>query len=110
MRPLGPFWPKSSGGNPPAPKAKWAHLSQFWPPISTIPKMAKRTPGTTFGPLSTPGLWKPPEATSSGPERFALNSGEDLSFTNVLHTKGARHGAYMVSYTIMHQCFSVIQW
>ncbi|MBW0567896.1 hypothetical protein O181_107611 [Austropuccinia psidii MF-1] len=102
MGPFGPFLPKPNGakrgkgGNPPSPKAKWAHLSQFWPPISTIQKMDKSTPGTTFWPLSAPGLWKPPEATISGPERFPLNSGEDLSFTNVLHTKGSTDGAYMV--------------
>ncbi|MBW0491190.1 hypothetical protein O181_030905 [Austropuccinia psidii MF-1] len=52
--PLGPFWLNSNeakrgqGGDLPAPKARWTHLSQVWPPISTIPKMAKRTPGPKF--------------------------------------------------------------
>ncbi|MBW0471378.1 hypothetical protein O181_011093 [Austropuccinia psidii MF-1] len=108
VEPMGPFWPNSNeskrgqGGNPPAPKVRWvpnhklAHLSQFWPPISTFPKMAKRTPRTTFWPLSTPGLWQPPEATSSSPARFPLNSGEELPFTNVICAKGFRCGAYMV--------------
>ncbi|MBW0553772.1 hypothetical protein O181_093487 [Austropuccinia psidii MF-1] len=27
------------------PSHKWAHLSQIWPPISSVPQMAKRTPG-----------------------------------------------------------------
>ncbi|MBW0548440.1 hypothetical protein O181_088155 [Austropuccinia psidii MF-1] len=33
--------PKSKG----VPNHKWAHLSQYWPPISSVPKMVKRTPG-----------------------------------------------------------------
>ncbi|MBW0585382.1 hypothetical protein O181_125097 [Austropuccinia psidii MF-1] len=54
MGPLGPFWLNSNeakrgqGSDLPPPKARWAHLSQFWPPISTIPKMDKRTPGPKF--------------------------------------------------------------
>ncbi|MBW0489419.1 hypothetical protein O181_029134 [Austropuccinia psidii MF-1] len=50
MGPLGTFWPKSNeakrgqGGQPPTLKARWAHLSQFWPPISPVPQMVKRTP------------------------------------------------------------------
>ncbi|MBW0552867.1 hypothetical protein O181_092582 [Austropuccinia psidii MF-1] len=113
MGPLGPFWPKSNedkrglGGSPPAPKARWvpkhkcAHLSQFWPqtqPSQRWPKGPQdpNWPRTTVWPFSTPGLWKPPEAIRSGPERFPLNSWEDISLTNVLHTKGSRCGAYMV--------------
>ncbi|MBW0516306.1 hypothetical protein O181_056021 [Austropuccinia psidii MF-1] len=44
---LGPFWPKSNeakrgqGGSPLAPKAKWEHLSLFWPQIPRIPKWPK---------------------------------------------------------------------
>ncbi|MBW0544301.1 hypothetical protein O181_084016 [Austropuccinia psidii MF-1] len=72
MGPLGAFWPKSNevkrgkGGQPPALKARWTHLSQFWPPISTFPKMAKMDPRTKigqelrFGHFSTSGLWKQP--------------------------------------------------
>ncbi|MBW0561733.1 hypothetical protein O181_101448 [Austropuccinia psidii MF-1] len=83
---LGPFWPKyneakrGQGGQPPATK------DRCWPPHPTFPKLAKRTPGNTFWPLSTPGLWKPPEATSLSPEIFTLHSGEGLSFTKVLCT------------------------
>ncbi|MBW0476499.1 hypothetical protein O181_016214 [Austropuccinia psidii MF-1] len=94
---LGPFWSKSKE----AKMAKWAHLSQFWPQCQQSQKWPKQPqdpncPRTTFWTLPTPGLWQPQGATSSGPERLPLNSGEDLSFTNVLHTKGSRHGAYMV--------------
>ncbi|MBW0493073.1 hypothetical protein O181_032788 [Austropuccinia psidii MF-1] len=103
----GPFWAKSNeakrgkGERPLAPKArwvpnhKWAHLSPFWPEMGT------RTPGPQIGhskkwnPLSTHGLWKPPGATSSGPEKLPLNSGEDVPFIHVPHTKGSRNGAYM---------------
>ncbi|MBW0474682.1 hypothetical protein O181_014397 [Austropuccinia psidii MF-1] len=69
------------------------------------PKPQVGPPEPNFGPnLNNPkngqepqvGLWKPPEATISGPERLSLNSGEDLSFTNVPSTKGSRHDAYMV--------------
>ncbi|MBW0473220.1 hypothetical protein O181_012935 [Austropuccinia psidii MF-1] len=121
------LWPKPNeakrgqGGSQPAPKARWvsnhklAHLRQFWPQSQQSQKWPKgpqdpNWPRITFWPLSIPGLWKPPEAISSGAEIFPLNSGEDLSFTNVLHTKGSRHGPYMVQYTIMHQFFSAIQW
>ncbi|MBW0476430.1 hypothetical protein O181_016145 [Austropuccinia psidii MF-1] len=58
--PLGPFWPKynevkrGQGGQPPTIKARWAHLSQFWPPISPVPQMAKRTPGPKLA-KRTPG-------------------------------------------------------
>ncbi|MBW0476786.1 hypothetical protein O181_016501 [Austropuccinia psidii MF-1] len=107
MGPLGPFRLKSNeakrsqGGNSTSLKArlvsnhKWTHLSSILVPISKIPKMAKRTPGITFRPLPMNGLWQPPEGAISGPERLPLNSGEDLSFINVPHTKGSRHGAYM---------------
>ncbi|MBW0474594.1 hypothetical protein O181_014309 [Austropuccinia psidii MF-1] len=74
------------------PNHKWAHLSQFGPPISTIPKMAKRTPGPK---LATFNPW-PLETTSLSPEIFSLNSGKERSFINVIGTKGFRCGAYMV--------------
>ncbi|MBW0531096.1 hypothetical protein O181_070811 [Austropuccinia psidii MF-1] len=59
--------------------------SQFWPPISPVPEMAKRTQDPNL-PFSTPGLCKSPEATSSSSEGFPLHSGERLPFTNVLRT------------------------
>ncbi|MBW0496086.1 hypothetical protein O181_035801 [Austropuccinia psidii MF-1] len=103
LEPLGPFSPKSNeakrgqGGHPPALKArwapnhKWASLGQFRPPISTIPKMAKRTPEpklATFNPCQ-----RPPAQVQ---KNFPLNSGEELSLNNVICTKGFRHGAYIV--------------
>ncbi|MBW0470876.1 hypothetical protein O181_010591 [Austropuccinia psidii MF-1] len=63
--------------------------------------MAKRTPAPQIGhnqrgtPFSTHDLWKPPDATSSVPERLPLNSGEESSFIHGPHTKGSRCGAYM---------------
>ncbi|MBW0497386.1 hypothetical protein O181_037101 [Austropuccinia psidii MF-1] len=87
MGPLGPFW------------TKWAHLSQFWPPIPPVPQMEKRTPRTTYCPLSTPGLWQSPEATKSSSARSPLHSGERLLFTNVLCTmdSGMVHIWYNIS-------------
>ncbi|MBW0512620.1 hypothetical protein O181_052335 [Austropuccinia psidii MF-1] len=44
MGPLGPFWPNSyeakrgQWGSSSAPKARWAHLSQFWPQNPTDPE------------------------------------------------------------------------
>ncbi|MBW0489935.1 hypothetical protein O181_029650 [Austropuccinia psidii MF-1] len=67
-----------------------------------IPKNGQKDPRTKigqeprFGHFSTSGLWQPPEATSSSSEIFPLSSGEELSFANLLHTKGFKHGAYMV--------------
>ncbi|MBW0542376.1 hypothetical protein O181_082091 [Austropuccinia psidii MF-1] len=90
--PLGPFWPKfngAKGGQPPAHKAgwvpnhKWAHLSRFWPPISSVPKMAKRPSGPK---LAIFNPW-PLATTSSIPASFPLHSGGTISFTNVLCTK-----------------------
>ncbi|MBW0528941.1 hypothetical protein O181_068656 [Austropuccinia psidii MF-1] len=83
------------------PNHKWAHLSPILVPISTIAQWPKgpqnpNWPRTTGFPPSNNGLWQPPGATSSGPERLPLNSGEDLSCINVPRTKGSRHGAYMV--------------
>ncbi|MBW0471796.1 hypothetical protein O181_011511 [Austropuccinia psidii MF-1] len=46
LRPL--LAKRCQGDHPPAPKARWAHLSQVWPPISIFPKVAKRTPGPTL--------------------------------------------------------------
>ncbi|MBW0527249.1 hypothetical protein O181_066964 [Austropuccinia psidii MF-1] len=66
------------------------------------PKMAKRPQDTQIGhnqtwtPFSTHVLWQPSVATSSVQSRLPLNSGEDFSFINGPHTKGLRHGAYMV--------------
>ncbi|MBW0480713.1 hypothetical protein O181_020428 [Austropuccinia psidii MF-1] len=103
MGPLSPFWPKfdvakrRKGGIPLAPKArwvpnhKWAHLSQVWPQS----QQSQKWPRTIFWKISTPGLWKPPQAIRSGLARFPLNSGEELSFTNLLHTKRSRQGEYM---------------
>ncbi|MBW0466055.1 hypothetical protein O181_005770 [Austropuccinia psidii MF-1] len=84
MGPLGPFWPKSNeakrgqGGSAPAPKArwvpnhKWAHLSQFWCLISSIPKWTKG-PQDPNWPPPTNNLWQPPEPTSSGAARLSPN-------------------------------------
>ncbi|MBW0460404.1 hypothetical protein O181_000119 [Austropuccinia psidii MF-1] len=44
-------------------------------------------PRTMYWPFSTPGLWQPPEATSSSTASLHIHSGEGLSFTNLLHTK-----------------------
>ncbi|MBW0515256.1 hypothetical protein O181_054971 [Austropuccinia psidii MF-1] len=101
MRPKG-----AKGRSTPVPKArwvpnhKWAHLSPILAPISAIQKWPKgpqdpNWPRTTSEPPSTNGLWQLKEATSSGPARLPLKSGEDLSI-NVPCTKGSRHGAYMV--------------
>ncbi|MBW0538453.1 hypothetical protein O181_078168 [Austropuccinia psidii MF-1] len=90
VEPLGPFWPKSheskrgQGGNPPAPKARWVPPEPIFAPNLNNPKNGQK------------GTRKHILATSSGSERFPLNSGEDLSFTNVIHTKGSRRDAYMV--------------
>ncbi|MBW0547661.1 hypothetical protein O181_087376 [Austropuccinia psidii MF-1] len=101
MRPLGPFWPKYNetkkgprgqstiSQGQVGPKPQVGHLSQFWPQSQQSQKWPKG-PQDPNWPLPTP------EATSSGPERSPLNSGEDLSFTNLLHTKGSRCGAYVV--------------
>ncbi|MBW0466024.1 hypothetical protein O181_005739 [Austropuccinia psidii MF-1] len=79
---LTPMKPKGGQGcQPSAPKARWAHLRQFWNPISTFPKM------TQIGKEPQSGLWQPPEATSSSQACCSLHSGEGLSFTNVLGTK-----------------------
>ncbi|MBW0462133.1 hypothetical protein O181_001848 [Austropuccinia psidii MF-1] len=102
---LRPSSPKSNkakrgkGGSPPAAKVrwvphhKWAHLSQFWPLILSIPKWQKRTPGPKLDKNHTLATFNPwplasPETTSSSPPRPSLNSGEDISFT-----KGSRSGA-----------------
>ncbi|MBW0481897.1 hypothetical protein O181_021612 [Austropuccinia psidii MF-1] len=85
--PLGPFWSKyneAKGGQGrliSGLKARWVHLSPFWAPISSVPKMAKRTLGPKIGHL------QPPEATSLSPESLPLHSGEGLSFTNLLCNK-----------------------
>ncbi|MBW0481909.1 hypothetical protein O181_021624 [Austropuccinia psidii MF-1] len=85
-------------------------------PNSNIPKNGQKDPRTQigqeprFGHLSTFGHWKPPEDTSSSPARLPLSSGAELSFTNLLCTKGFRPDAYMVCYSIMHQISSEIQW
>ncbi|MBW0562779.1 hypothetical protein O181_102494 [Austropuccinia psidii MF-1] len=72
---MGPFWPKSNeakrgqGGQPPALKArwvsshKWAHLSQFCSPISSVPKMTKMDSRTQIGhfqPLASGNHQRPP--------------------------------------------------
>ncbi|MBW0469556.1 hypothetical protein O181_009271 [Austropuccinia psidii MF-1] len=57
--------------------------------------MAKRAPGPKLAKnhiLATFNPW--PLETTRGPKSFPLNSGEDLSFTNVLRTKGSRNEAY----------------
>ncbi|MBW0580843.1 hypothetical protein O181_120558 [Austropuccinia psidii MF-1] len=72
---LGPFWPnfneakRGQGGSPSAPKDKWAHLSPFWPQISTNPKWPKTTSGPPLSHYSAHGLWQPQEATSSAPSK-----------------------------------------
>ncbi|MBW0464204.1 hypothetical protein O181_003919 [Austropuccinia psidii MF-1] len=64
--------------------------------------MAKRTPGPQISqdepwtPPSTHGLWKTPGATSLGPARLSLNSGEDLSFIHGPCTKGYRRIWYNI--------------
>ncbi|MBW0581607.1 hypothetical protein O181_121322 [Austropuccinia psidii MF-1] len=74
MEPLGPFWPKSNeakrgqGGSSSVPNSrwvpnhKWAHLRQFWAQNPT-------NSGHKIGHNSVHGLWKPPEATSSAPDK-----------------------------------------
>ncbi|MBW0504678.1 hypothetical protein O181_044393 [Austropuccinia psidii MF-1] len=45
--------PKGAKGARWDPNHKWAHLSQYWAPISPVRQMAKRTPGpklATFNP------------------------------------------------------------
>ncbi|MBW0474585.1 hypothetical protein O181_014300 [Austropuccinia psidii MF-1] len=79
--PLGPFQPKSNeakrnqGGSTPAPKVRWAHLSQFLPQS----QQSQKWPRTTFWLLSTSVLWKTLEATSSGPARFPSIQGKNSS-------------------------------
>ncbi|MBW0511818.1 hypothetical protein O181_051533 [Austropuccinia psidii MF-1] len=60
-------------------EAKEAHLSQFWPPISSFPKMTKRTLGPKLAKNHILAIFNPwPLATtSSRPESFPLHSGED---------------------------------
>ncbi|MBW0551207.1 hypothetical protein O181_090922 [Austropuccinia psidii MF-1] len=79
MGPLAPFGlnpMRPKGANHQPPSHKWAHLSQFWPPISIFPKNGQKDPRTKigkephFGHLSTSGLPKLPQATISGPARF----------------------------------------
>ncbi|MBW0505609.1 hypothetical protein O181_045324 [Austropuccinia psidii MF-1] len=95
MGPLGPFWPKSNeskrsqGGKPPSlkerwvPNHKWAHLIQFWPPISTFPKLAKMTSGpklaryhslAIFQPLASDSHQRPPSQVQ---QAFPTIQGKD---------------------------------
>ncbi|MBW0485947.1 hypothetical protein O181_025662 [Austropuccinia psidii MF-1] len=86
----------AKGGNPPAPKPQVGPPEPILAPNLINHKMAKKDPRTQIGQEPHFGYFKPPEATPSGPERLSLSSREDLSFTNVPHIKGSRHGAYMV--------------
>ncbi|MBW0498278.1 hypothetical protein O181_037993 [Austropuccinia psidii MF-1] len=49
---LRPLLAQIQWGQPPTSKARWAHLSQIWPPIPPVPQMAKRTPGHKLANLS----------------------------------------------------------
>ncbi|MBW0477577.1 hypothetical protein O181_017292 [Austropuccinia psidii MF-1] len=71
--------PKAAKGARLDPKYKWAFLSQYWPPISPVPQMAKRTPGPKLAILS-PGICQSSEATRSSSASFPLHSGERLFF------------------------------
>ncbi|MBW0487101.1 hypothetical protein O181_026816 [Austropuccinia psidii MF-1] len=94
---LGPFWPNSNEANhwSQTTSGPQSQYSQKFPKGPQDPNW----PRTTFWPLSTPGLWQPPEATSSSPESFPLHSGEVVSFTNGLCTKdsGVVHIWYNIS-------------
>ncbi|MBW0554142.1 hypothetical protein O181_093857 [Austropuccinia psidii MF-1] len=101
--PSGPFWPKSNdakrgqGGQPPTSKARWAHVSQIWPPSHQSHKWPKG-PQDLNSPFSTLFLWQSPEATSSSSGRFPPQSGQRLLLTNVLHTMDS--GMVHIWYTI----------
>ncbi|MBW0464446.1 hypothetical protein O181_004161 [Austropuccinia psidii MF-1] len=69
MGPLAPFWPKSKesrrgqGGSPPAPEARWVHLSQFWPQSQQSQKWPKGPQEPNFGnfqPLASGKHKRPP--------------------------------------------------
>ncbi|MBW0572966.1 hypothetical protein O181_112681 [Austropuccinia psidii MF-1] len=40
--------------------ARWAHLSQFWPPIPSVPKIAKNHSLSIFKPLASGNHQRPP--------------------------------------------------
>ncbi|MBW0470523.1 hypothetical protein O181_010238 [Austropuccinia psidii MF-1] len=63
----------------------WAHLSQIWPSISSVPQMAKRTPGpklakkhslATFNPWPLGNHQRPPNQARKG---FPFIQGKDFS-------------------------------
>ncbi|MBW0534423.1 hypothetical protein O181_074138 [Austropuccinia psidii MF-1] len=84
--PQGQVDPKPQVGSPELIFVPQSQQSQKWPKGREDPNW----PRTTVWQFSTPGFWKPPEATRSSPESVFLNSGEGLSFTNVLPTKESR--------------------
>ncbi|MBW0478182.1 hypothetical protein O181_017897 [Austropuccinia psidii MF-1] len=100
VAPLGPFWPRSNdtkrgqGGKPPALKArwvpnhKWTHLSQFWPPISTLPKIPQTTPG--------PKLAKNHVLTIFNPWPLAATRGHQLNSSKLSSPFRGK--------TLLHQC------
>ncbi|MBW0467876.1 hypothetical protein O181_007591 [Austropuccinia psidii MF-1] len=100
---LGPFWPNYNeakrwqGGSPPEPKLR-PELAQG----PRNPRLAIKTDGPQY---SKNGLWQPPEAISSGPEKFPLISKGDRFLSYGCFTAVTRNVAYMVLYTIM-QYFS----
>ncbi|MBW0518845.1 hypothetical protein O181_058560 [Austropuccinia psidii MF-1] len=96
MRPKGAKGGSTSPQGQVGPKPQVGKPEPILAPNVINPKMAKKDPRTRIGQEPPFGLWKPPEATSSGSERLTLNSREDLSFTIVPHTKGSRCGAYLV--------------
>ncbi|MBW0554832.1 hypothetical protein O181_094547 [Austropuccinia psidii MF-1] len=95
---LNPMRPNRAKGTVHQPQRPSGPPGPILAPISTITKMAKTTPGHKLAKkhiLATFNPW-PLATINSGPEKFPLSSGEDLSFTNVLCTKGFRCGAYMI--------------
>ncbi|MBW0546610.1 hypothetical protein O181_086325 [Austropuccinia psidii MF-1] len=94
----------------------WAYLSLSFSPslmgdrFAQVPNNHKMTIEAHEPQYSTYGLWKAPEALSSGPEKIPLNSREDPFLSYGPHTARTRYVAYMVLYTIMHHVSSEIQW
>ncbi|MBW0498842.1 hypothetical protein O181_038557 [Austropuccinia psidii MF-1] len=101
MKPKG-----AKGGSSLAPKARWAHLSQFLTMDPNPPILAKNPKD----PISNQGspvahFWPWPLETPRGHQLssnplFPSTQGEDLPFLHAPRTQGCRSGAYMVAKSI----------
>ncbi|MBW0492527.1 hypothetical protein O181_032242 [Austropuccinia psidii MF-1] len=83
---------------PEDPKLLKIPTTSKWPKGPRTIKLAINNHGTQH---STHGLWKQPDATSSGPESFSLKSRESPSLSYGPCTEGTRNRPYMLLYTIM---------